>query len=195
MAHLTCIGHTKEQLNELLDDYSRNGVHDILALAGDPPADGSPADRRLHLRARAGRAGSQPGRPLHRRRRRSPRAPSPLDRTGRATAATWPRKLDAADMGISQFFFDAGDYFRMVDELAALGCDTPVHPGVMPMTNPPGVRRMTAMAGATFPEELAARVEAASDDQDRHTIVRRGDSGAQPANCSTEARRGFTCTG
>src|SRR5690554_3186671 len=43
MAHLTCIGHTRAELEELLEDYDRNGVHNILALAGDPPADGSPA--------------------------------------------------------------------------------------------------------------------------------------------------------
>jgi methylenetetrahydrofolate reductase (NADPH) len=79
-------------------------------------------------------------------------------------------KLRVADLGITQFFFDADHYFRMVDELAALGCDTPVHPGLMPMSNPTGVRRMSAMAGASFPEELAARVEAA-DEADRHRIV------------------------
>ena len=170
VAHLTCIGQTKEQLNELLDDYSRNGVHDILALAGDPPADGSPATGEFTyalelvelVRSRGDRFSvSVAAHPeLH---------PRSTDRA--SDRRHLARKLEAADMGISQFFFDAGDYFRMVDELAALGCDTPVHPGVMPMTNPPGVRRMTAMAGATFPEELAARVEGARDDQDRHAIV------------------------
>ncbi len=60
MAHLTCIGHTKDQLAELLEDYDRNGVHHILALAGDPPADGSPAEGGLHLRTRAGRTGAGP---------------------------------------------------------------------------------------------------------------------------------------
>ena len=58
----------------------------------------------------------------------------------------------------------------MIDELSALGCDTPVHPGVMPLANPAGVRRMTAMAGATFPTELAERVESAAEG-DRHAIV------------------------
>lgn len=169
MAHLTCIGHTKDQLVDLLDDYDRSGVHDILALAGDPPADGSPAEGDFTyalelvelVRSRGDHftvaVAAHPE--LH---------PRSVDRA--SDRANLARKLEAADLGISQFFFDADDYFRMVDELASLGCDTPVHPGVMPMSNPTGVRRMAAMAGATFPEELAARVEAASE-QDRHAVV------------------------
>jgi methylenetetrahydrofolate reductase (NADPH) len=90
----------------------------------------------------------------------------------RATDRRWlARKLEAADFGVTQFFFDAEHYFRMLDELAALGCDTPILPGVMPLTNPTGVRRMAAMAGATFPEALAERVEGATDDDERHRIV------------------------
>ncbi len=169
MAHLTCIGHTKEQLTELLEDYDRHGVHNILALAGDPPADGSPAEGDFTyaqelvelVRSRGDHftvaVAAHPE--LH---------PRSVDRA--SDRRHLARKLSEADLGITQFFFDADDYFRMVDELAALGCDTPVHPGVMPLANPTGVRRMTAMAGATFPEDLAARVEAA-DEGDRHAIV------------------------
>lgn len=170
MAHLTCIGHTKDELVELLEDYDRNGVHAILALAGDPPADGSPARGDFTyaselvelVRARGDHftVGVAAHPELH------PRSPDRAsDRRHLA------EKLANSDLGISQFFFDAEDYFRMVDELAALGCDTPVHPGVMPMTNPSGVRRMAGMAGATFPEELAARVEAEADDAARQRVV------------------------
>lgn len=169
MAHLTCIGHTKEQLTALLEDYDRNGVHDILALAGDPPADGSPADGdftfALELVELVRRQGDHFTVAVAAHPELHPRSP---DRASdrRHLAA----KLAAADLGITQFFFDADDYFRMVDELAALGCDTPVHPGVMPMSNPTGVARMAAMSGATFPTELADRVEAA-DGADRHRLV------------------------
>lgn len=170
VAHLTCIGHTKDQLNELLDDYDRNGVHDILALAGDPPADGSPATGdftyALELVELVRSRGDHFSVAVAAHPELHPRS---TDRA--ADRRHLARKLEAADMGISQFFFDAEHYFRMVDELSALGCDTPIHPGVMPMSNPAGVRRMTAMAGATFPEELAARVEAASDERDRYEIV------------------------
>ena len=43
MAHLTCMGHSRSELDALLTDYAANGVFDLLALAGDPPSDGSPA--------------------------------------------------------------------------------------------------------------------------------------------------------
>ena len=169
MAHLTCIGHTKEQLTELLDDYDRSGVHNILALAGDPPADGSPAEGdftyALELVELVRSRGDHFTVAVAAHPELHPRSPDRA--TDRRHLA---RKLAAADLGITQFFFDADDYFSMVDDLAALGCDTPVHPGVMPLSNPAGVQRMAAMSGATFPEELAARVESAEGD-DRHRIV------------------------
>jgi methylenetetrahydrofolate reductase (NADPH) len=169
MAHLTCIGHTRAELDDLLADYDAHGVHNILALAGDPPADGSPAEGDFTyslelvdlVRARGERfsVGVAAHPELH------PRSTS-RDEDRRHLA----RKLEAADFGITQFFFDAAHYFRMVEELAALGCDTPVLPGIMPMSNPTGIRRMSAMAGASFPEELAAKVEAA-EEADRPAIV------------------------
>lgn len=170
MAHLTCIGHTKEELVELLDDYDRNGVHSILALAGDPPADGSPAAGDFTyaselvelVRSRGDHftVGVAAHPELH------PRSPDRAsDRRHLAD------KLAESDLGVSQFFFDARHYFSMMDDLAALGCDTPVHPGVMPMSNPTGVRRMSGMAGASFPEDLAARVEAAPEGDERQRVV------------------------
>lgn len=170
MAHLTCIGHTKEQLTELLEDYERSGVHDILALAGDPPADGSPAEGdftyALELVELVRAQGDHVSVAVAAHPELHPRS------TDRASdRANLARKLATADLGITQFFFDAEHYLRMMDELSALGCDTPVHPGIMPMSNPAGVRRMAAMAGASFPEDLAARVEAAEDPDERHRIV------------------------
>jgi methylenetetrahydrofolate reductase (NADPH) len=169
MAHLTCIGHTKPELEALLDDYDRAGVHNILALAGDPPKDGSPAEGDFTyalelvdlVRSRGDHfsvaVAAHPE--LH---------PRSTERT--EDRRHLARKLAGADFGVTQFFFDPDDYFRMVEELAAEGSDTPVLPGIMPLVNPEGVRRMSAMAGARFPAELAARVEAASE-ADRQAVV------------------------
>jgi methylenetetrahydrofolate reductase (NADPH) len=170
MAHLTCMGHTRTELDQLLVDYDTHGVHDILALAGDPPADGSPAggdftyaDELVSL-VRSHGDGFSVGVAAH-----PELHPRSTDRAqDRRHLAD---KLEHADFAVTQFFFDAADYFRMVDELAALGCTKPVVPGVMPLSNPTGVRRMSTMAGAAFPEELAARVEGASSDEERHRIV------------------------
>lgn len=169
MAHLTCIGHTRAELEALLDDYDRAGVHNILALAGDPPADGSPATGdftyALQLVELVRAKGDHFSVAVAAHPELHPRSTdTAADRRHLA------EKLALADFGVTQFFFDADHYFRMMDDLAALGNTTPVHPGIMPMSNPTGVRRMSAMAGASFPEDLADRVEQASE-ADRQKIV------------------------
>jgi methylenetetrahydrofolate reductase (NADPH) len=169
MPHLTCIGHTRAELDALLDDYAAAGIVNVLALAGDPPADGSPATGDFMYASELvevvrGRGDLSVGVAAF---------PEVHPRSGdrhedrRFLAA----KLAAADFGITQFFYDADDYFRMVEELDELGCDTPVLPGIMPMTNPTSIRRFAAMNGARFPEELAAKVDAATTDAERLTVV------------------------
>jgi methylenetetrahydrofolate reductase (NADPH) len=162
MAHLTCVGHTRAELVALLHEYRAAGVGNILALAGDPPADGSlpGGDFRYALelvelvREVHGFSVGVAAHPeLH------PRSP---DRdTDRRHLA---EKLRVADFGVTQFFFDADHYLRMVDELAALGCHTPVIPGLIPVTNASQVQRFAELAGAEFPRWLAARIEAVADD-------------------------------
>ncbi len=75
-------------------------------------------------------------------------------------------KLAAADFGVTQFFFVAADYFTMVEELAALGCEQPVVPGVMPVTNVGQIERFARMSGAAFPAQLAERLHAVDDRPD-----------------------------
>jgi methylenetetrahydrofolate reductase (NADPH) len=169
MPHLTCMGHTRAEIDELLADYAANGIANVLALAGDPPADGSePAGDFRHamelveaIRAAGDFSVGVAAHPeLH------PRSPD------RASDRRFlAEKLDAADFGITQFFFDASDYFRMVEELSALGCTTPVLPGVMPLLNPATVERFAGMAGAAFPTALAERVEATTSPEDRLAVV------------------------
>ena len=82
-----------------------------------------------------------------------------------ADARVLVAKADAgADFAITQFFFDAGSYFRLVDRVRALGCDIPVVPGVMPVTNVRQIERFAQLSGTTFPVELAERLHAVEDD-------------------------------
>lgn len=165
MAHLTCVGHTRGEIVDLLDVYARRGVRNILALGGDPPADGGAATgdfRYAHELVdvvRAHPAGFAVGVAAH--PEVHPRSP---DRdTDRRHLA---EKLSRADFAITQFFFDVDDYVRLLDELAALGCDRPVVPGVMPFGSAGGLRRMAAMNGTRIPDELSARLDRAGDDPD-----------------------------
>ena len=165
MAHLTCVGQTRAELVALLDEYRDNGVENILALAGDPPADGSDPGGEFRyatelvelVRSHDGFCVGVAAHPeLHPR--------SEGDRV--ADRHRLAEKLAAADFGITQFFFDAGEYFRMVDELDALGCATPVLPGVMPFVSAAGVRRMAAMNNTAIPAALSDRIDAAADEGD-----------------------------
>jgi methylenetetrahydrofolate reductase (NADPH) len=166
MAHLTCSGHTRAQIRELLDEYAAAGVHNILALAGDPPADGSDPGgdftyaTELVSLVRDHPGGFSVGVAAH---------PELHPRSGgdRATDRRFlAAKLEAADFGVTQFFFDADDYLQMVDELDALGCSTPVLPGIMPPINVAGLIRMATMNGSVLPPALLARLEPVADDLD-----------------------------
>ena len=168
MPHLTCMGHTSAQIQDMLRDYAKSGITNILALAGDPPADGSPVSGDFHYASdliEVARSVGQFSVGVAAFPEGHPRSAS-LTEDRRNLAA----KLEGADFGITQFFFDADHYSRMVDDLAALGCETPVLPGIMPMLNPATIRRFAEMNQASFPEELADRVERAVGD-DRMAIA------------------------
>lgn len=162
MPHLTCVGHTRDEVLELLSQYRDEGIENVLALAGDPPKDGSTpagdftyATELIEVAREVGdfSVGVAVFPEVH------PRSPDrESDRRHLAT------KLEMADFGITQFGFEAEPYFRMRDELDALGVSTPVLPGVMPFVHE-GVQRMAKMNGAAFPDWLGARFAEVSDDR------------------------------
>ncbi|MCB9382687.1 MAG: methylenetetrahydrofolate reductase, partial [Acidimicrobiaceae bacterium] len=148
MAHLTCQGHTRADIRGILTDYRAESVENILALGGDPPKDGdAPSDYRYSselvedVRSFGGFCVGVAAHPeLH---------PRSADRaTDRRHLAD---KLRVADFAITQFFFDADHYLGMMDDLAALGVDKPVLPGIMPISNLGQVARMAHMSGADVP--------------------------------------------
>jgi methylenetetrahydrofolate reductase (NADPH) len=165
MAHLTCVGHTRAEIGRLLDEYAAAGVANILALGGDPPADGRPADGDFSYAielvevVRAHPAGFSIGVAAH-----PELHPRSTDRA--EDRRHLAEKLALADFAITQFFFRADDYARMLDELAALGCDRPIIPGVMPIISAAGVRRMADMNNTRIPPELSERLDRVADDPD-----------------------------
>jgi methylenetetrahydrofolate reductase (NADPH) len=159
--HLTAVGHTRDEIRSLLADHLEVGVGDLLALAGDPrPGEPSgdfryAADLVEFVRSETDLSVGVAAFPeLH---------PASPDRaTDRRHLAA---KLDMADFGITQFFFDPEDYRRMADELADLGCTTPVLAGVIPVTNPGSVKRFAKINGTRIPVDLWNRLEAADADE------------------------------
>ncbi len=130
-------------------------MKNILALAGDPPADGSDdgdfvyATELIELIREIGEfsVGVAAFPEVH------PRSTSREEDRQHLAA-----KLELADFGMTQFFWDAEHYVRMRDELSALGVDKPLLPGVMPFVSVPGTRRMSEMNGTDIPAALTERM-------------------------------------
>jgi len=164
MAHLTCVGHTRSDVDDLVNDYTAADVENILALGGDAPEDGGtlPSEFRYaldlveHLRAGhdvcIGVAAHPEGHPRSESR----------DADRRYLA----EKLRLADFAVTQFFFDAVHWRRLVDDMATLGVYKPIIPGIMPVTNVGQLERMAKMSGAEIPAWLVDRLQAVSTPAD-----------------------------
>lgn len=163
MPHLTCVAHRRQEIIDIVTGYRDAGLENILALGGDLPTEGDdqPASDFLYASElidlvhelgdfSVGVAAFPEGHPR-----------SPDMATDRRYLA---HKLRHADFGITQFFFDATDYFRMVDELAALDVHTPVIPGVISFVNVEALRRMARLNGAAIPDAIEARLDAVDGD-------------------------------
>lgn len=171
MAHLTCVGSTKQEIGEIMDDLRERGVTNVLALRGDPPKG---QDRFVRTEGGFGYADEL--------------VEFLRDRYGDAMcigAACYPeghieagspyqdltnlkRKVDAgADFLVSQLFFDNRLYFDFVDRARAAGVDIPIIPGIMPIQNVEQIKRFTAMCGASIPPDLLEALERRADNPDR----------------------------
>ena len=167
VAHLTCVGATADELRDVLASYQEAGIHNLLALRGDPPGGpGSPwtptpgglshADELVALAHDSGdfTVGVAAFPEGH------PESPD-LTSDARVLAA---KEQVGASFAISQFFFRTEDYFALVQRAAEQGVGMPILPGIMPVTNVRQIERFSVLSGAAFPEELAARFHAVADD-------------------------------
>ena len=169
MAHLTCVGHTRGDIEEILQAYTEAGVENILALGGDPPTD--PAD----VRPSDYRFASDLVNELQAAGQFSIGVAAHPEVHPRSTSRSDDRKFLAEklltyDFAITQFFFEVEHYVRLVEELAALGINKPVIPGIMPVTNKSQVQRMAEMSGAAFPQDLAHRLAKVDDPEEVRRI-------------------------
>jgi methylenetetrahydrofolate reductase (NADH) len=162
MAHLTCVGHSRTELEDIVSRYRDSGIENILALGGDPPPDVDLPEGELKhaielVQLVRGIGDFSVGVAAH----PEPHPRSPSREADRLHTA---EKLAAADFAITQFFFDAEHYFDLVAALHAHGVDKPVIPGIMPATTLGSIKRMSQLQGSEFPRWLADKLEAVGDD-------------------------------
>jgi methylenetetrahydrofolate reductase (NADPH) len=169
LAHLTCVGSTRDELAAVVERLLEQGVHNILALRGDPPRgqaqfEPTPGGFRYAAELIAWLAQRWPelcvgGACYPEVHPEAPNAEADLHRLR--------EKVDAgAEFLITQLFFDNAAYFDFYDRARAAGIDVPILPGIMPVTNVKQVERFTKMCGASIPELLHARLRAIADSTD-----------------------------
>ena len=167
VAHLTCVSATIPELQTVINDFARAGIRNILALRGDMPGGPGTAweamQGGLHHAEDLVRLLHDTGEFCVGVAAHPEAHPESPDRDTDAKYLA-QKAAAGADFAVTQFFFDADDYFSLVERTRALGCDMPIIPGVMPVTNVAQIERMAAMSGAMFPAPLAERLHGVADD-------------------------------
>jgi methylenetetrahydrofolate reductase (NADPH) len=168
MAHLTCVGSTRDDIAPMLDRLWENGIENVLSLRGDPPKD----QTSIVVPAGGFRFASELVTFI-----RSHGLPFCLGGAGYPEGHVECRDLEqdiqhlrskidcGLDFIVTQLFFDNRDYFTFVDRARRHGITVPIIPGIMPITNLKQIERFTLMCGAHIPRDLRARIESAPDDE------------------------------
>jgi methylenetetrahydrofolate reductase (NADPH) len=160
-AHLTCIGASREEIDEVARGYWDIGVRHLVALRGDPPEPGQKYQPHEGGYANAAElvAGLKRVAPFDISVGCYPEV-HPDSGTRTADLDNLKRKVDAgADRMISQFFFAADSFLRFRDGVAAAGMDVEIVPGILPVSNVAQTRRFAGICGASIPEWMEALFE------------------------------------
>ena len=171
--HLTCIGASRGEIDDIARKYWDMGIRYLVALRGDPaqgvdgytPHPGGYAyasDLVTGLKKVADFDISVAAYPeVH------PEAPNPL-----FDLENLKRKIDAgASRAITQFFFDTDVYLRFRDLTATAGIETAIVPGILPITRFPQLQRFAEQCGATVPDWLHERFAGLEDDAETRQMI------------------------
>ncbi|MGC2779431.1 MAG: methylenetetrahydrofolate reductase [NAD(P)H] [Bradyrhizobium sp.] len=174
-AHLTCVGASRQEIDDVVDRYHEVGVRHIVALRGDPPGGiGTP----YHTHADGYQTSPELIASIKKRHPDIEISVSaypekhPESRDFDADIDMLQAKVDAgATRAITQVFFDNDLYFRYLDRVRGRGIDIPIVPGIMPMHNFKQARAFVTRTGTTVPDWLAEKFDGLDDDPETRKLV------------------------
>lgn len=176
-AHLTCVGASREEVDEVIREYWETGVRHIVSLRGDPPP-GEGGIGGVYVPRPDGYANAT-------ELTKAVRAIAPFEVLVGVYPEKHPespslehdidvlkQKVDAgATMGISQFFFDLDAFLRYVDKVRAAGITIPILPGIMPVTNFVGLKKMAAACQTAIPAWLGNLFDGLENDAETRRLI------------------------
>jgi methylenetetrahydrofolate reductase (NADPH) len=171
--HLTCVGASRSEIDEIAREYWDMGVRHLVALRGDPPKSVAAYDPHPDGYAYASDlvAGLKNIADFDISVAAYPEVHPEAD-SAEADLENLKRKLDAgASRAITQFFFDVSKYLRFRDRCAAAGIESQIIPGILPITRFPQLQRFAEQCGATVPEWLQERFGGLEDDPETRKLI------------------------
>jgi methylenetetrahydrofolate reductase (NADPH) len=171
-AHLTCIGASRGEVDDVARQYWDAGVRHIVALRGDaPPGQAYSPHPDGYAYASDLVAGLKRVADFEISVAAYPET-HPSAASAEADLDNLKRKLDAgASRAITQYFFESTTYLRFLDRAMAAGITAPLVPGIMPVSNFIQAKKFSAMCGASVPDWLGALFEGTENDPETRRMV------------------------
>jgi len=169
LAHLTCVGHTRGQVRELLEKIRGLGCRNILALRGDSPGGGEfqPTPGGFEFAAQLVRFIRESG-DFSIGAAGFPEGHIACKEGKQADWRHLKEKVEAgADFVLTQLFFDNADYFEFRDHVTGkLGVQVPLVPGIVPILSAGQITRFTQLCGAKIPPSLRSKLDSLAEDDE-----------------------------
>ncbi|MBI51858.1 MAG: 5,10-methylenetetrahydrofolate reductase [Chloroflexi bacterium] len=170
MPHLTCITHSKNEIDEIINQYQKKSINNILALRGDIPETGQFGKKDFenalelvrYLRHNTKLDISVAAHPEGH--------PDAIDE--KSDFLYQMQKIQASDFAITQFFFESSYYFDFMEKLYKQGNKNPVLPGIMPPTNPDALIRMAKINGSHLPKSIIEKLSSLKDKKAREDFAK-----------------------
>ena len=170
VAHLTCVGSTKDELKKILEQYKNAGISSLLALRGDPPGGPSAewittpggfshSDQLVELASEFG--GFEIGVAAF-----PDGHPSSKGNFQQDLEVLIRKEQLGATFATTQFFFQVENYYRLIESLQKSGSQLKVIPGILPITNVKQLNRMVELSGTKIPPSIREKIDSIENPDD-----------------------------